>query len=596
MSKFGIMSRKALSPLLLLLLLFLSSCQIQRNNRPNVILILSDDQGWGDLSLNGNLDITTPNIDRLGNTGVRFDRFFVSPVCSPTRAEILTGRHHVRGGVYSTSKGGERLDIDEETIAEVFKSQGYKTAAYGKWHNGMQAPFHPNSRGFDDFYGFCSGHWGNYYNPLLEHNGNLVKGNGFIIDDFTQNGIDFIKKNKNQPFFLYLPYNTPHSPMQVPDRFWEKYKDKELNQEGSRGPFKTQNEIDHALAALAMCENIDWNVGRILEELQNSNLSENTIVIYLSDNGPNGYRWNGGMKGRKGSTDEGGVRSPMIINWPGKIPQGKIIKEIASGIDLLPTLKDLTGIKSKPKKPLDGISLKPILMEENPQWKDRYIFNYWRGKMSLRNQNYRLGNGGKLFDMVNDPNQTKDVGMEKPIVLAEMQKVKKQWEKEVLTELPPKDERPFYIGHPSLHTTQVPARDGMASGEIKRSNRHPNCTYFTHWINANDSISWQAEVPQEGNFEVTVYYNCEEDAVGSVFEVSFEDSKIQGTIKEAFNSEEYGAAEDRVVRIESYVKDFKPLNIGVMHLKKGRGKLTLKAVNKTGEKMMDFRLMLFKRL
>jgi arylsulfatase A-like enzyme len=252
MSKFGIMTRKALSPLLLLLLLFLSSCQIQRNNSPNVILILSDDQGWGDLSLNGNLDISTPNIDQLGNTGVRFDRFFVSPVCSPTRAEILTGRHHVRGGVYSTSKGGERLDIDEETIAEVFKSRGYKTAAYGKWHNGMQAPFHPNSRGFDDFYGFCSGHWGNYYNPLLEHNGNLVKGNGFIINDLTQHGIDFIKKNKNQPFFLYLPYNTPHSPMQVPDRFWEKYKDKELNQEGSHGPFKTQNEIDHTLAALAM--------------------------------------------------------------------------------------------------------------------------------------------------------------------------------------------------------------------------------------------------------------------------------------------------------------------------------------------------------
>ena len=226
----------------------------------------------------------------------------------------------------------------------------------------MQAPFHPNSRGFDDYYGFCSGHWGNYYNPLLEHNGNLVKGDGFIINDLTQHGIYFIKKNKNQPFFLYLPYNTPHSPMQVPDRFWEKYKDKELSQEGSRGPFKNQIEIDHARAALAMCENIDWNVGRILDQLQISNLKENTIVIYLSDNGPNGNRWNEGMKGRKGSTDEGGVRSPMIINWPGKIPQGKIIKKIASGIDILPTLKDLAGLKSKSKKPLDGISLEPLLM------------------------------------------------------------------------------------------------------------------------------------------------------------------------------------------------------------------------------------------
>ena len=577
------------------LLFFLWGCQVEKNP-PNVILILTDDQGWGDLSLNGNQDINTPNLDQLGRSGTQFDRFYVSPVCSPTRAEILTGRHHVRGGVYDTSAGGERLDIDEETIAEVFKSEGYQTAAYGKWHNGMQAPFHPNSRGFDDFYGFCSGHWGNYYNPLLEYNGNLVKGDGFIIDDLTQHGIDFIKKNKNQTFFLYLPYNTPHSPMQVPDRFWEKYKEKELSQEGSRGPFKNQIEIDHARAALAMCENIDWNLGRILDQLQISNLRENTIVIYLSDNGPNGNRWNKGMKGRKGSTDEGGVRSPMIINWPGKIPQGKIIKEIASGIDLLPTLKDLAGIKSKPKKPLDGVSLQPLLMKENTEWEDRYIYNYWKGKMSVRNQNYRLGNEGQLFDMVKDPKQTIDLSEEKPQVLMELIRAKDKWEQTVLVELPKKDERPFYIGHPSLHTTQIPARDGTSSGEIKRSNHYPNCTYFTHWINDNDSITWNAEVPKEGDFEVTVYYSCAEDAIGSVFEVSLGKSKIEGIIKEAHNPEQFGAAEDRVIRAESYVKDFKPLNIGTIHLQKGKGTLSLKAVNKTGEKMMDFRLMLFKRL
>jgi len=177
--------------------------------------------------------------------------------------------------------------------------------------------------------------------------------------------------------FSYLPYNTPHSPMQVPDRFWEKFKNKELSQIGSNGPFKTQRQIDHTRAALAMCENIDWNVGRIMEQLQADGLMENTIVIYLSDNGPNGKRWNAEMKGTKGATDEGGVRSPMIMNWNGKIPQGKIIKNIASGIDLLPTLKDLAGIGHQPKKALDGISLKPLLLEQNPKWEDRLIFNYW---------------------------------------------------------------------------------------------------------------------------------------------------------------------------------------------------------------------------
>ena len=590
------MKKIKLNPFSLFFMLFIWSCQIQKNNPPNVILIISDDQGWGDLSLNGNLDLTTPNIDRLGETGVQFDRFYVSPVCSPTRAEILTGRHHVRGGVFSTSRGGERLDIDEETMAEVFKTAGYQTAAYGKWHNGMQAPFHPNSRGFDDFYGFCSGHWGNYFNPLLEHNGNMVRGNGFIIDDLTQHGIDFIEKNKNRPFFLYLPYNTPHSPMQVPDRFWKKYKDKKLSQIGSEGPPKNQNQIDHTRAALAMCENIDWNVGRIIEHLKNSDLLEKTIVIYLSDNGPNGNRWNGNMKGRKGSTDEGGVRSPMIINWPGKIPKGKIVNQIASGIDLLPTLKDLTGIKSQPKKPMDGISLQTLIMEKNPSWQDRNIFNYWRGKLSLRNQNYRLDYQDQLFDMINDPSQTTDISIDKPKVLKEMLEAKEQWKKTVLVELPNIDKRPFYIGHSSVKTTQIPARDGFPHGKLKRSNRFPNCTYFTNWINQKDSITWEAEVHKSGNFEVIVYYSCEEDAVGSVFEVSFGKAKIQGKIAEAHNTEEYGAEEDRVIRKESYVKDFKPLKIGVISLQKGKGTLKIKGIKKNGRELMDFRLMLFRRL
>ena len=590
------MKKIKLNPFSLFFLIFIWSCQIQKNNPPNVILIISDDQGWGDLSLNGNLDLTTPHIDRLGETGVQFDRFYVSPVCSPTRAEILTGRHHVRGGVFSTSRGGERLDIDEETMAEVFKTAGYQTAAYGKWHNGMQAPFHPNSRGFDDFYGFCSGHWGNYYNPLLEHNGNMVRGNGFIIDDLTQHGIDFIEKNKNRPFFLYLPYNTPHSPMQVPDRFWKKYKDKKLSQIGSEGPPKNQNQIDHTRAALAMGENIDWNVGRIIEHLKNSDLLEKTIVIYLSDNGPNGNRWNGNMKGRKGSTDEGGVRSPMIINWPGKILKGKIVNQIASGIDLLPTLKDLTGIKSQPKKPMDGISLQTLIMEKNPSWQDRNIFNYWRGKLSLRNQNYRLDYQDQLFDMINDPSQTTDISIDKPKVLKEMLEAKEQWKKTVLVELPNIDKRPFYIGHSSVKTTQIPARDGFPHGELKRSNRFPNCTYFTNWINQKDSITWEAEVHKSGNFEVIVYYSCEEDAVGSVFEVSFGKAKIQGKIAEAHNTEEYGAEEDRVIRQESYVKDFKPLKIGVISLQKGKGTLKIKGIKKNGRELMDFRLMLFRRL
>ena len=422
---------------------------------PNIVIILVDDLGWNDVGYH-NENVSTPNIDQLALNGVRFDRFYVSPVCAPTRAEILTGRYHVRAGVYDVSKGGERIDLDEETIAEVFKNNGYKTAAYGKWHNGMQAPYHPNTRGFDDFYGFCSGHWGNYFDPILEHNGEIVKGEGFIIDDFTNRGLEFIERNKESPIFLYLPYNTPHSPMQVPDKFWKKFENKNLTQSGVKTAEKSskdsgvdnKNNLNHTRAALAMCENIDSNVGKINEKLKELGLLENTIIIYLSDNGPNGNRWNDQMKGRKGSTDEGGVRSPMIIKWEGNLPKGKIINQISAGIDLLPTLKDLVNIKDLPKNKLDGISLKRLINEENIKWNDRNIYSFWRGRLSVRNQKFRLGTDNKLFDMENDPNQRNDVSDKYPEIFQSMKNEKLNWNKNILAELPEKDAPAMPAGMP----------------------------------------------------------------------------------------------------------------------------------------------------
>ena len=177
---------------ILITLAFGLSTPILAADSPNVVVILTDDQGWGDLSINGNSNLSTPNIDSIGHQGARFDRFYVCPVCSPTRAEFLTGRYHPRGGVHDTSRGGERLNLGERTIAEVFKAAGYQTAALGKWHNGTQYPYHPNARGFGEYYGFCSGHWGDYFSPPLEHNGKLVTGKGFLIDDFTDHAIRFI--------------------------------------------------------------------------------------------------------------------------------------------------------------------------------------------------------------------------------------------------------------------------------------------------------------------------------------------------------------------------------------------------------------------
>ena len=291
--------------------------------KTNVVVFLTDDQGWGDLSLNGNTNLSTPNIDSIGKEGAIFDRFYVCPVCSPTRAEFLTGRYHVRSGVYSTSAGGERMDLDETTIADLFKKAGYATGAFGKWHNGMQYPYHPFGRGFDYFYGFCSGHWGHYYDALMERNGELVKGKGFCVDDFTTEAMNFIDRavKDEKPFFAYVPYNTPHSPMQVPDRWWKKFKDKKL-EEMMRHRTPSREDRLHLLAALAMCENIDWNVGRLLKKLDQLKVADDTIVVFFHDNGPNGTRWNGDMEGRKGSTEEGGTRSPLLIRWPKGIKSG----------------------------------------------------------------------------------------------------------------------------------------------------------------------------------------------------------------------------------------------------------------------------------
>lgn len=560
--------------------------------KPNVVVFLSDDQGWGDLSLHGNKDLSTPNIDALARDGASFDRFYVCPVCSPTRAEFLTGRYHPRSSVYSTSAGGERIDLDEMTIADTFGRAGYATTAFGKWHNGMQYPYHPNGRGFDEYYGFCSGHWGNYFSPQLEHNGHLVQGEGYCIDDFTNRAMEFIEKHKGRPFFVYLPYNTPHSPMQVPDRWWDKFKDKQLVMPGNSG--------GHTKAALAMCENIDSNVGRLLAKLDELDLADNTIVLYFCDNGPNGNRFNGGMKGHKGSTDEGGVRSPLLVRWPAKIKGGTQVKQISAAIDLLPTLADLAGIDVASTKPLDGISLASSLLPRSPavgkgEEEDRMIFSHWGGRVSVRTQRYRLDHRGKLYDMPEDPGQKKDISGQQPEVAARLSKAVAAWRKEVLGELE-RGGRPFTLDHTDYTHTQIPARDGKAHGGIERSNRFPNNSFFTNWKSVDDKITWDVEVLAEGDYEVEVYYTCPQADVGSTIELSHRDAKLQGKVTEAHDPPLRGAERDRVPRKESYVKNFRPLKLGTIHLKKGRGELTLRALNMPGGSVMDVRLLMFTRV
>ncbi len=555
-----------------------------RPSAPSVVVILADDQGWGDLSVHGNTNLATPNIDSLARDGAMFERFFVCPVCAPTRAEFLTGRYHLRGGVRGVTTGQERMDLDESTIAEAFRAAGYATGAFGKWHNGSQWPYHPNARGFAEYYGFTSGHWGHYFDPFLEHNGKPVRGKGYIIDDLTDHALEFIESNRQRPFFCYLPYNSPHSPFQVPDRFYEKFKDHPVSMRESE-----KEELDKTRCVLAMAENIDWNVGRVLARLDELKLSDNTIVLYFSDNGPNTARWNGGMKGRKGSTDEGGVRVPCLVRWPGRIPPGVKIGAIAGAIDLLPTLTSMAGVARVGSAPLDGRDLSPILLGQRREsdWPDRMIFTHQNGKVSVRTQQYRLDAAGALFDMGADPSQKRNLARQRPAVADRLSQAIAAWKEELLPKSP--DQRPFPVGYPEFPMTPLPARDGVASGGIERSGSAPNCSYFTHWRTTDGRITWDVEVANAGEYEATVYYTCPAADVGSTIELSCGTATVRAKVTEAFDPPLWDNLDRVPRRGESYMKEFRPLKLGTFHLESGRGELVLRALDVPGSQVMDMR-------
>ncbi|MCL5279141.1 MAG: arylsulfatase [Planctomycetes bacterium] len=557
----------------------------EKGTRPNILIILADDQGWGDLSVHGNTNLRTPHIDFLAREGALLERFFVCAVCAPTRAEFLTGRYHGRGGVRGVSTGQERLNTDEKTIADAFKAAGYATGAFGKWHNGSQWPYHPNARGFAEYYGFTSGHWGEYFNPPLEHNGKFVRGKDYITDDLTDHALAFIEQNKSRPFFCYLPFNTPHSPFCVPQEFWDRFKDKPMAMRARAGD---KEELPVTRCALAMCENIDWNVGRLLRQLDDLRLSDNTIVIYFSDNGPNSWRWNGGMKGRKGSTDEGGVRAPFFIRWPGKIKGGTKVSEIAGAIDLLPTLTSLAGIARVGDKPLDGKDISPLLLGTASNWPDRMIFSHQNAQVSVRTQQYRLDTRGALFDMAADPGQSTNIAAKQPEVAAKLRQAVAAWRKDVLPKGP--DERPFPVGYRQFPMTPLPARDGVPHGNIRRSAGAPNCSYFVNWTSPADRMTWAIEVHAAGEYDVAIYYTCPPADAGSTIELSFQNSRVQGKVAPAWDPPLI-ADQDRVPRKgESIMKEFRPLSLGAMHLDQGRGPLTLRALKVAGQQVMDVRL------
>ncbi len=604
----------------LLLALFLVA-PLSAATQPNLVVFLADDAGWGDYSHSGNTQLATPHIDSIAQKGISLDRFYVQPVCSPTRAEFLTGRYHPRTGVKGVSTGQERLNLDEKTLADALKAAGYATGAYGKWHNGTQWPYHPMARGFDDYFGHTSGHWGEYFDPPLEdRTGRLVRTQGYIADICTDRALDFITRHKDRPFFCYIPFTTPHSPWAAPADDWARFKDKPITQTATP---PSQENPDETRCAYAMLENQDRNVGRVLNLLRQHGLHENTIVLYFSDNGPNSARWTGGMKGRKGQTDEGGIRSVCYLSYPAQLPQGRTIPQIAAAIDLYPTLLALTGTARVGEKPLDGRDLTPLLQAQDPAstpWPERTLFSTWAGQISARTQTHRLDHLGNLYNMVTDPGQSMPVNDQEPELAQRLQDAVSDWRLEMfgtretpiarnLSKTKPNaaakaktpqakakaggsavDPRPIPVGYREFPVTLLPARDGEPQGTVKRSSSAPNCSYFVNWTSTEDRLVWNLRVHTAGTYQVELDYTCPEADAGSTIELRFKDASLTGQVTPYWDPPLL-TNQDTLPRPhgESTMKDFKTLDLGRITLPSGEGALTLRALTMTGRTVMDLR-------
>ena len=307
------------------------------------------------------------------------------------------------------------MRASEVTLAEALRPAGYSTALLGKWHLGENYPYVPHAQGFDEFIGFRTGHWGNYWNPQFEKNGKPYPLKGYVTEALTDLAIRYIDSHQHDPFFLYLAYNVPHSPFEVPERYWNRFRE-------------TKGVTPQTAAAYALTACLDDQLGRLMKHLDDRNLADDTIVIFLGDNGPNTDRYTCGLRGRKGSVYEGGTRSPMSMRWQKRLPAGKKVDRIAAHIDLFPTLLDLTGAKAPDGPKIDGVSLRPLLEGDGTHWPERMLFAHAEPAKNpsgmypgaVRTQQFNLVNGTELYDVSLDPGESRNVALEHAEKAAEL--------------------------------------------------------------------------------------------------------------------------------------------------------------------------------
>ncbi len=571
--------------------------------RPNILLVITDDQGFGDVHLHGNEQIDTPVQDGIAAQGARFDRFYVCPVCAPTRAGLLTGRYHPRMGVSGTSRGLERMRTEEVTLAEILKGAGYATGGFGKWHNGHYYPEHPNAQGFEEFVGFCMGHWNGYMDPFLEHNGKPFRAKGYIVDVLTDYALEYIEAQRDRPFFCYVAYNVPHSPFLVPDSYFDKYKKRGLG--------------NITASVYGMTECVDDNVGRLLKKLDELGLAGDTIVIFMSDNGPAKLneepRFNGNLRGGKGSVHEGGVRVPFFVRWPGRIQPGKIVRPIASYVDVLPTLLELAELPLPKAPALDGLSLAPLLSGDGAaQWPDRKIFTLHSGGPAAplragavrtqrwlavkepdrsRNNAPRNNASWQLYDIEADPGETRDLAGIETKVLADLRGAFEAWAADVLRD--GLEVAPIPIGYPERPVVDVHCQDARFTGALGRTTG--NNGYITGWRSTGAYPEWTLDVAAPGRYAISLLYTCPQRDIGATMRVTLGDQHLDAQVNEAYDPPFYPSPQ-RPVYKHYFEKPFTSMEIGAMQLKKGVITLRVQPRAIPGKIAMDLRAVRIKRI
>ncbi len=507
---------------------------------PNIVLIMTDDQGYGDLGCHGNDRIKTLNLDRLASQSVEMTQFHVCPVCSPTRACLMTGRYNYRTGVVDTYMGRSMMHSDEVTIAEILGAAGYRTGIFGKWHLGDNYPLRSMDQGFHESLVHNGGGIGQpsdppgntYFDPVLQHNGKAVKNKGYCTDIFTDAAIRFIEQNRNRPFFAYLSTNAPHTPLQIADSYVAPYRDRGLDETTAK--------------VYGMVTNIDDNVGRLLDKLSALNLDQNTIVIFMTDNGPQQNRYNADMRGRKGTVYQGGIRVPFFMRWTGRLKAGKKVDRIAAHIDILPTLLDASGVSKPADLSFDGASLLPLLKGEGPQWPDRTLYFQWhRGDepelfraSAARSQRYKLVNGKELYDLVADRGERNDIAARQPDIVNRMRRGYEEWFRDVSATRgydPPR----IHLGTPFENPVILTRQDW----------RGPRAGW-----GANSVGYWEAKVARSAKYKVRLRFRAPKQSAKAHFrlhDVTLSKPLKEGATSCVFESVALNAGE---ARLEAWIE------------------------------------------